>query len=210
MQDAVLITLRKLQPFSEKYRSQKKRKEVAISSLYVTFFFTFLAAFFVSLTPFFTTVLVALAPFFATFLVPLRPFFPSFAPSSPAFLTDSSVLSFTFFRKPNTHHTISVFNKPKIIYVKPEKAIFQLLDEAFSILFSALGCAVLFVFLCFALVAEVRLRPTGAPLVDLQGILRAVLTPMPSVRCGSLNILYHSYPPKIVPMSPLIFFIFPN
>jgi len=31
-----------------------------------------------------------------------------------------------------------------------------------------------------------------ASLVDVQGILRAVLAPMPSVRFGSLNILHHT------------------
>ena len=76
------------------------------------------------------------------------------------------------------------------------------------ILFGSLGCASLFFFFCFALVTEVRLRSLRASVVDVQWILCAILTPMPSVRWGSLNILFHAYPPKITIMSPLIFFSF--
>jgi hypothetical protein len=87
-----------------------------------------------------------------------------------------------------------ILNKPKIIYAKTKKN--DLPDEAYDLLFSSLSCAVLFVFLCLVLVTEIRLRPIREPVVDLQEILRAALTPMPSVRYGSLNTLYYTYPPR--------------
>ncbi len=61
----------------------------------------------------------------------------------------------------------------------------------FAILVNSLCFAVFVVFLFFALVTEVRLRSVKASLVDVLGMLCAILAPMPSVRWGSLKILYH-------------------
>ena len=41
-------------------------------------------------------------------------------------------------------------------------------------------------------ITEVRIRSIRASLVDVEGILGAIFTPMPSVRRGSLNVLHHT------------------
>jgi hypothetical protein len=52
--------------------------------------------------------------------------------------------------------------------------------------------AIYVVFFCFALFTEVGRRLDGGLLVDVHGILCAVLTPMPLIHSTSPNIIYHS------------------
>jgi hypothetical protein len=62
----------------------------------------------------------------------------------------------------------------------------------FAVLFSSLHLALSVVFQCFALFTEVRSWFYGGLLVDVYGILSAVLAPMPPVNFASSNILHHS------------------
>ena len=86
------------------------------------------------------------------------------------------------------HEESSGFVNQSIIEGRGSDSIVS--QQAFGFCF--LNFAVSVLFPCFALVAEVRRRFYTGLLVDVDGVLCAVLAPMPPVALTSPNVLYHS------------------